>query len=104
LQILGDAIAFAGLSDALRCAETVQLLGVNRRLWDVEDEIREVMVMLEDTVSDVSLERFEIAARKVPELNDERSRLKQQLNVKFDSDLQEVKSYEGFELGDSDDR
>lgn len=71
-----DAL-FAALSD------------VNRKLWTVEDAIR-----LCEKDGDFGKE-FVTLARSVYQLNDERARLKREINVLLGSDLIEEKSYRG---------
>ena len=71
-----------------------ELAGINARLWDVEDDIRRCLA--EDDYG----EEFVRLARAVPELNDRRSALKYRINRDTGSEIVEVKSYTGFELGD----
>jgi hypothetical protein len=64
-----------------------QLLGVNMHLWKVEDDIR-----LCEKDKDFSL-RFIELARSVYKLNDERARIKKEINIKYKSEFVEEKSY-----------
>jgi len=67
-----------------------QLLDVNKRLWQVEDEIRDKELKQEfDRV-------FVELARKVYRLNDERAKLKKDINQVLKSELVEEKSYKNF--------
>jgi hypothetical protein len=68
-----------------------QLLQVNGRLWDVEDELR----ALEQ--GNNFGERFIELARSVYRLNDERSRLKRRINEVTGSAIVEEKSYPAYE-------
>lgn len=71
-----------------------ELADINGRLWNVEDDIRRCLA--EDDFGD----EFVRLARAVPELNDRRSALKYRINREMGSEIVEVKSYEGFEIGD----
>ncbi len=64
-----------------------QLLDVNRKLWDVEDEIRKL-----ESSNDFG-EIFIDLARKVYMTNDERFLIKNEINKKYESGIVEVKSY-----------
>src|ERR1700747_2471992 len=68
-----------------------QLLQVNGRLWDVEDELR----ALEQNGN--FGERFIELARSVYRLNDCRSLLKRQINTVTGSAIVEEKSYSAYE-------
>lgn len=63
------------------------LLEINKKLWDVEDELR-----ILEKQQDFS-EKFIILARQVYLLNDERARLKREINQKTNSDYTEIKLY-----------
>lgn len=71
-----------------------ELAKVNARLWDVEDGIRRCLA--EECFGN----EFVDLARAVPALNDRRSRLKYLINRQFGSEIVEVKSYTGFEIGE----
>jgi len=71
-----------------------ELADINGKLWDVEDDIRRCLA--EEDFG----EEFIRLARAVPELNDRRSALKYEINRRTGSEIVEVKSYEGFEIGD----
>jgi len=80
--------------DALFAGEHVrELADINGKLWDVEDDIRRCLAE-----NDFG-EEFVRLARAVPELNDCRSALKYRINRETGSEIVEVKSYTGFELG-----
>ena len=66
------------------------LLNINKQLWDIEDDIRdeERAKRFED--------RFIELARAVYVTNDERSRIKKDINVKYGSDFVEEKSYQDY--------
>jgi hypothetical protein len=69
-----------------------QLLDVNKRLWIVEDDIREKELKQEfDSV-------FIELARKVYRLNDERAQLKKSINQTLKSEIVEEKSYKNFRM------
>ena len=66
------------------------LTKVNSLLWDIEDNLRNFEK--QDKFDDEFVEN----ARKVYKLNDERFSLKNTLNLEFDSNIKEVKSYEKY--------
>ena len=67
------------------------LLDVNKRLWKVEDDIRDKELKKEfDTV-------FIELARQVYRLNDERAKIKKSINISLQSELVEEKSYKDFQ-------
>lgn len=63
------------------------LLDVNKRLWQVEDDIRDKELKQEFDSGFIEL------ARRVYVLNDERAKLKKLINQALDSELVEEKSY-----------
>jgi len=67
-----------------------RLLAINKQLWDIEDDIRdeERAKRFED--------RFIELARAVYVTNDERSRIKKDINLKYGSDFVEEKSYQDY--------
>lgn len=78
--------------DALRCLEfptptKLELKTINQRLWDVEDSLR--IHEKNGDFGPVFIEK----ARSVYTLNDERSRLKREINVCHGSEIIEEKSY-----------
>lgn len=66
------------------------LLEVNRLLWDIEDTIRDFERSLDFGKG------FIETARKVYQLNDERARLKKEINLITKSGLIEEKSYSDY--------
>jgi hypothetical protein len=73
-----------------------ELKRVNTMLWDIEDAIRACDVRGEFG------DRFIELARSVYRLNDERARLKKEINVASGSRLIEEKSYAPFQRDGSD--
>lgn len=67
-----------------------ELVDVNDRLWDIEDEIRHKERRNEFD------EKFIELARSIYHINDERFNLKDQLNNITGSELKEVKSYVNY--------
>ena len=67
-----------------------RLLSINKQLWDIEDNIRdeERAKRFED--------KFIELARAVYVTNDERSRIKKDINTKYGSDFTEEKSYQEY--------
>jgi len=70
--------------------EFVELEDINRKLWDIEDDIRE-----KERSKQFDDEFIELA-RSVYITNDRRSEVKKQINLKVGSDLVEEKSYEQY--------
>ena len=64
-----------------------QLCDINEKLWDVEDKLR--VLETEKRFE----EEFVDLARKVYFTNDERFRLKNEINLITDSEIREVKEY-----------
>jgi len=67
-----------------------QLLEINQKLWNVEDDIRAKDRLKEFDESFISL------ARSVYLMNDERASIKKQINELTKSELVEEKSYEEY--------
>ena len=87
LELLRSAWARCGLDES-RCSEIVgRLKQTNESLWDRETEIRNKQAAKSFDAEFVEL------ARSICALNDRRSTLKRDLNVMFDSELIEEKSY-----------
>jgi len=68
----------------------LELLGINRQLWDIEDRIREL-----ERQKDFGKEFIEVA-RSVYFTNDKRSEVKRKINDLTNSSLTEEKSYESY--------
>ena len=68
----------------------VALKNINSKLWDIEDDIRECerKKLFDQTFIDL--------ARSVYFTNDERAKVKNDINKTFGSELVEVKSYEEY--------
>ena len=67
-----------------------QLKNINIRLWNVEDKLR----VYEKNKSFES--EFVALARKVYFMNDKRAKLKNEINLQTNSQINEVKSYEKY--------
>jgi polyribonucleotide nucleotidyltransferase len=90
LQYL-EKIVFAsnGLAELISDLKS-QLSEVNQKLWQVEDDIRDKESRKEFDQIFIDL------ARMVYQLNDKRSKLKRDINLRLNSEIQEVKSYGDF--------
>jgi hypothetical protein len=66
------------------------LLEINVELWGIEDEIRFL-----DRVGDFGLEFIKLA-QSVYKLNDERAAIKKEINIYYNSELTEEKSYKNL--------
>lgn len=78
-----NAVANSAKLDAM----TARLRSVNERIWELEDSIRNCERRSEFGLGFIAL------ARSIYRTNDERAAIKRQINVEFDSDLVEEKSY-----------
>jgi len=67
-----------------------QLIEINTRLWQIEDEIRE-----KEQKQDFHAEFIRLA-RSVYKTNDERFRIKNSINQRFGSQVKEVKLYKEY--------
>jgi len=67
-----------------------RLLDINKQLWDIEDDIRD------EERNKRFGERFIELARAVYVTNDERSRIKKDINLKYGSEFVEEKSYQKY--------
>lgn len=83
---LNDAVHPEILHDPL----TDELLNVNKHLWKVEDDLRDHERA--SVFNDVFIQK----ARSVYKLNDERARIKKEINIKYGSEFVEEKSYQPY--------
>ena len=67
-----------------------QLKTINQKLWNIEDEIRD------EEIAGNFGKNFINLARSVYFTNDQRSKLKKEINIKYGSDLIEEKSYKKY--------
>jgi len=79
-----------GLAELIKDLK-LELLDVNKRLWQVEDDIRDKELEHEFDGGFIEL------ARRVYRLNDERANLKKSINHALNSELVEEKSYKDFQ-------
>lgn len=70
--------------------EYLELLSINKELWDIEDDIRDKERNKEFD------EEFIKLARAVYYTNDVRAKIKKEINVKFGSNFIEEKSYQSY--------
>jgi Family of unknown function (DUF6165) len=89
LTLLRETKSAAGLDTADMQSFAAELKAINTRLWDIEDEIREL-----EARQDFG-ERFVTLARDVYLTNDRRADLKKQISLRFGSGIVEEKSYGG---------
>ena len=66
------------------------LININSKLWKIEDDIRECERKKEFN------DKFIELARGVYIINDERAKIKKNINQDFGSELEEVKSYKKY--------
>jgi translation initiation factor RLI1 len=84
---LQDLIKIAQEHQVYNASYISQLLQVNRKLWKIEDDLR-VLEKLQDFDA-----TFIDLARSVYIINDERARIKKEINEKYKSTYKEVKCY-----------
>ncbi|MBM0107890.1 hypothetical protein JM946_24415 [Steroidobacter sp. S1-65] len=88
LQLLQDTWRTSGHADRHNIdAEWAQLRDINKKLWDIEDDIRD-----KERERKFDQEFIELA-RAVYVTNDERAAVKKQINTKLGSKIVEEKSY-----------
>ena len=71
---------------------TQELYNINKKLWEIEDEIRKC-----EKAKHFG-ERFIELARSVYQTNDIRAIIKKQINTKYNSDFVEEKSYQEYKF------
>jgi len=86
-QELRDLIKIAQDLEVYKNEYIDDLLRVNRKLWDIEDELR-----VRESNSNFD-EEFIRLARSVYITNDERAKIKKNINIETKSTYQEVKLY-----------
>jgi len=91
-EMLSRAMALAGLSDQAPEFERLfdRLVAVNRKLWEIEDMIREKEAAKQFDGAFVEL------ARSVYFTNDERAAIKREINAHYGSEWVEEKEYAGY--------
>jgi len=94
LQVLRDTWAASELAGADVREDYAELMTLNRRLWDIEDRIRE-----QEGERRFDQEFIELA-RSVYSTNDLRAAVKKRINLRLGSGLVEEKSYRGPQVRD----
>ena len=84
-ELLKASMEEIGIS--LNSHEFEKLESVNLKLWNIEDQIR-----IKESLNEFDDEFIKLA-RSVYFENDERSAIKKEINIKYDSDLVEEKEY-----------
>lgn len=87
-SVLQQALAEVGLTEEHELCVALRL--VNTRLWDIEDKIR-----IKEKKKEFD-DEFVQLARSVYIENDERARLKREINIMTNSTLVEEKQYEDY--------
>ena len=78
------------LGISLESPEYLELLSINKELWDIEDDIRDKERQKEFDEDFIKL------ARAVYYTNDVRSKIKKEINLKYSSGFVEEKSYQSY--------
>ena len=68
----------------------LKLFTINKKLWDIEDDIRD-----KERLNSFD-DKFIELARSVYFTNDERAKIKKEINLKYGSDFVEEKSYNDY--------
>ena len=68
----------------------LKLKKINSSLWEIEDKIR-----IKESLKEFDEDFIELA-RSVYKINDERSQIKREINLKYNSGIVEEKSYEKY--------
>jgi hypothetical protein len=84
---LQDLIKIAKEHQVYDASYVSQLLSINRKLWKIEDDLR----IFEK--SQTFQQEFIELARSVYTTNDERAKIKQEINGRYKSTYQEIKVY-----------
>ena len=87
-KILKPLLKEIGMSERQKLF--LELVHVNQNLWGVEDELRKL-----ESINDFDKKFIELA-RQVYYINDERARIKKEINLKTKSELVEEKSYKNY--------
>lgn len=87
-ELLQKEMAAGGMSESL--PEYERLMGINRKLWEIEDRIR-----AREAAGTFDDEFIELA-RSVYFENDKRAAIKREINVRFGSELIEEKQYTAY--------
>jgi hypothetical protein len=90
LQLLQETWRSSAFASANIDAEWKQLRDINKKLWDIEDDIRD-----KERERKFDQEFIELA-RAVYFTNDERAAVKKQINTKLGSKIVEEKSYAAY--------
>lgn len=85
LEVVESELNFSTSSDLY-----LELLKINKKLWIIEDNIRE-----KERNKSFDDEFIELA-RSVYFTNDERSKIKKRINMEYESDFVEEKSYKDY--------
>ena len=87
-KILKPLLKEIGMSERQKLF--LELVHVNQNLWGVENELRKL-----ESINDFDKKFIELA-RQVYYINDERAKIKKEINLKTKSELVEEKSYENY--------
>ena len=90
LEVLQSALSSSQMGESMLHPLYNALADVNRQLWDVEDDLRE---MEANQIFDLN---FVELARSVYRLNDQRAAIKREVNILYGSTLIEEKSYKSY--------
>lgn len=91
LELLNKKLKALGiLKDSITAQNKDELYHINEKLWEIEDLIREKEHAREFD------QKFIELARSVYVTNDERFRVKNLINLRYNSTVKEEKSYKGY--------
>lgn len=83
------SLIYFPLQDRLLDNYHIQLKDVNEKIWELEDTIRECIVL-----QNFDSKIFKDTATAIPHTNDQRASIKKQINEQFGSTIIEEKLYE----------
>jgi hypothetical protein len=92
-QELKDLIEIAKQHQVYNEQELQSLIEINSKLWDIEDDLRRIEKEQKENNTFTFDHTFISLARSVYITNDERARIKKEINEKYNSQYQEVKCY-----------
>jgi hypothetical protein len=92
-QELKDLIEIAKQHQVYDEQELQSLIEINSKLWDIEDDLRRIEKEQKENNTFTFGHNFISLARSVYITNDERARIKKEINEKYNSQYQEVKCY-----------
>lgn len=92
-QELKDLVEIAKHYKVYDTQELQSLIEINSKLWDIEDNLRRIEKEHQEGNIIAFDNTFISLARSVYKINDKRSKIKKEINEKYNSQYREVKCY-----------